>query len=33
LFGLGAWDVTPEEVAVHDPAFEVIIGIRAVKHS
>jgi SAM-dependent methyltransferase len=33
LFGLGAWDVSPEEVAVHDPAFEVIIGIRAVKRA
>ncbi len=31
LFGLGAWDLAPEEVAVHDPAFEVIIGVRAVK--
>ena len=33
LYGLGAWDVTPEELAVHDPAFEVIIGIRAVKRA
>ena len=31
LYGLGAWDLAPEEVAVHDPAFEVIIGLRAVK--
>lgn len=31
LYGLGTWDVTPEELAAHDPAFEVIIGIRAVK--
>ncbi len=31
LFGLGAWDLAAEEVAVHDPAFEVIIGLRAVK--
>ena len=31
LYGLGAWDVSPEELAVHDPAFEMIIGIRAVK--
>ncbi len=31
LYGLGAWDVDPEELAVHDPAFEVTIGIRAVK--
>lgn len=33
LYGLGEWDVTPEELAVHDPAFEVIIGIRAVKRA
>lgn len=31
LYGLGEWDVTRDELAVHDPAFEVIIGIRAVK--
>jgi SAM-dependent methyltransferase len=31
LFGLGAWDLEPNEIAVHDPAFEVIIGLRAVK--
>jgi SAM-dependent methyltransferase len=31
LFGLGLNDVTPEELAVHDPDFEVVIGIRAVK--
>ncbi len=31
LFGLGLNDVTPEEVAAHDPDFEVVIGIRAVK--
>ena len=31
LFGLGTDDLTPEELAVRDPAFEVIIGIRAVK--
>ncbi len=31
LFGLGAWDLDPDELAVHDPAFEVILGIRAVK--
>ena len=31
LYGLGEWDVTREELAAHDPAFEVIIGIRAVK--
>lgn len=33
LYGLGTWDVTPEELAVHDPAFEVVIGIRAVKQA
>lgn len=31
LFGLGQYDLTPEELAVHDPAFEVVVGIRAVK--
>jgi SAM-dependent methyltransferase len=31
LFGLGSYDLTPEELAVRDPAFEVIVGIRAVK--
>ena len=31
LFGLGLYDLTLEELAVHDPAFEVIVGIRAVK--
>jgi SAM-dependent methyltransferase len=31
LFGLGQDDLTPEELAVHDPAFEVVVAIRAVK--
>ncbi len=31
LFGLGQIDLAPEELAVHDPAFEVIVAIRAVK--
>jgi len=31
LYGLGEWDVSREELAVHDPAFEVIVGVRAVK--
>jgi SAM-dependent methyltransferase len=31
LFGLGPYDVTPEELAVHDPDFQVTIGVRAVK--
>jgi SAM-dependent methyltransferase len=31
LFGLGQYDLTPEELAVHDPAFEVVVAIRAVK--
>jgi len=31
LFGLGAWDLSAEELAVHDPAFEVMVGLRAVK--
>jgi len=33
LFGLGRWDVTAQELDVHDPAFEVIVGIRAVKRA
>ena len=33
LFGLGQFDLTPDELAVHDPAFEVILGIRAVKRT
>jgi SAM-dependent methyltransferase len=33
LFGLGTDDLSPEELAVRDPAFEVIVGIRAVKES
>ncbi|MGZ4314360.1 MAG: methyltransferase domain-containing protein [Gaiellaceae bacterium] len=31
LFGLGTDDLTTEEIAVRDPAFEVLVGIRAVK--
>jgi SAM-dependent methyltransferase len=31
LYGLGRFDLTPAELAVHDPAFQVTIGIRAVK--
>ena len=31
LFGLGPYDLTPEQLAQHDPAFQVIVGIRAVK--
>lgn len=31
LFGLGAYDLSPEEIAVRDSAFEVIVGIRAMK--
>jgi SAM-dependent methyltransferase len=31
LFGLGQDDVAPAELAVHDPAFEVVVAIRAVK--
>ena len=33
LFGLGLNDVTKEEIAVHDPGFETVIGIRAVKRT
>jgi SAM-dependent methyltransferase len=31
LFGLGRYDLTDAELAVHDPAYEVTIGIRAVR--
>jgi SAM-dependent methyltransferase len=31
LYGLGAHDVSPEELAVRDPAFELVVAIRAVK--
>jgi SAM-dependent methyltransferase len=31
LFGLGPYDLKPAELAAHDPAFEVVVGIRAVK--
>jgi SAM-dependent methyltransferase len=31
LFGLGQWDLTVGELDAHDPGFEVIVGIRAVK--
>jgi len=31
LFGLGQYDLTVDELEVHDPHFEVIVGIRAVK--
>ena len=31
LFGLGRYDLSPEELDAHDPAYEVTIGIRAVK--
>ena len=31
LFGLGLDDVTAEELAFSDPAFQVVIGARAVK--
>jgi hypothetical protein len=33
LFGLGQDDVTPAELAVHDPAFEVVVAIRAMKRA
>lgn len=33
LFGLGQDDLAPEELAVHDPAFEVVVAIRAVKRA
>jgi SAM-dependent methyltransferase len=31
IFGLGVHDLTTEELSVHDPAFEVVVAIRAVK--
>jgi SAM-dependent methyltransferase len=31
LFGLGLHDLAPEELAHRDPAFQVTIGVRAVK--
>lgn len=31
LYGLGLFDVSRDELFVHDPAFEVTIGLRAVK--
>jgi SAM-dependent methyltransferase len=33
LFGLGQDDVSAEELAAHDPAFEVVVAIRAVKQA
>lgn len=33
LYGLGLWDLKPEELLHHDPAFEVTIGVRAVKRT
>lgn len=31
LHGLGASEITPEELAVHDPNFEMLVLVRAVK--
>lgn len=31
LYGLGRWDLRPDELAARDPLFEVTIGVRAVK--
>jgi SAM-dependent methyltransferase len=31
LFGLGEWDLRPEEIEARDPLYEVTIGLRAVK--
>jgi SAM-dependent methyltransferase len=33
LFGLGPYDLSPEELDVRDPGFEVSIGVRAVKRA
>jgi SAM-dependent methyltransferase len=31
LYGLAASDLDAEEIAVHDPLYEVVVGLRAVK--
>jgi SAM-dependent methyltransferase len=31
LYGLAASDLRPEELDAHDPLFEVVVGVRAVK--
>jgi SAM-dependent methyltransferase len=31
LHGLGEWDLRPDELEVHDPDYQVTIGIRGVK--
>jgi SAM-dependent methyltransferase len=31
LYGLAASDLSPDELATHDPLYEVIVGLRAVK--
>ena len=31
LYGLAASDLRPDELAAHDPAYEVTIGIRAIR--
>jgi SAM-dependent methyltransferase len=31
LYGLAASDLDPQEIDVHDPLFEVVVGLRAVK--
>ncbi len=31
LYGLAASDLRPEEIDAHDPLYEVVIGLRAVK--
>lgn len=33
LYGLAASDLRQDELDAHDPLFEVVIGIRAVKHA
>jgi SAM-dependent methyltransferase len=32
LYGLAVPDLHPEELAFHDPLYEVTVGVRAVKH-
>lgn len=33
LYGLGSDDLDPDELAAHDPAYEVLLGVRAVKRA
>ena len=33
LYGLASSDLEPAELDAHDPLYEVVIGLRAVKRS